>query len=1293
MMVLIVGISLALSLAAVVMAFGMATRWGQWGWLALALTLLVSALRRGYSLWALLVLRQGLDPVSEGLGLIFALLALTAVLGLRWRQPSQDATRRTPETLLRWPISRLTRWALALLSLAILGSLGVGLYSYSASRHVLLARLQRHNTVMAQLLAAEYAAETKNSSPARALQTLRSVWDGITQPPPARYLILIGPDGRTLWHSAVPEPIDQPSGQAALPSTGRGPSPLADRLGTSRPWTGTMLGPQGRPLTVALAPVPARGGFVGVAATGARLETDALHSALPWVAGFGIIVLALFPASFLTLRRAYFTAHQALLDTAQALHDSEERYRALFENSHAAMVVLDPDRATIVDSNPAACAFYGYDRARLCGMGIAQIDPGDAARIPQRVHACLAGTQPQFVTRQRMASGADREVEVSCGPMAIQGRTFLFAIVHDVTERRRVQEQLELIRRAVASASDAVGLTDPEGRVIYHNQAMTDLLGYSIQEINNCGGPRVVFPPTPAAQAVYRARQERPSYCTEVELRARDGRDVPVLYRTDRITDSEGRTIGQVTVLTDMTERRRADQALRQSQETLATMMQHLPGMAYRCAHDAQWTMEFVSEGCLDLTGYQPSDLLHNRRIAFNEIVHPADRARLHQVVDAAVREDRGYELTYRIITATGRQKWVWEQGRAVRSHRGTLVALEGFLADVTQQHEAEDRIRASEARFRELVDHIDEAFWLVDPASGRFIYASPALSQITARPLPDGHTSFRLHIEALTVPEDRPAVRQYLTNILAGAQAGLEFRLTCPDGGLLWVLARAFPVRDEQGAVCRIAGTLQDITLRRQAEEALRESERKYRQLFTEMLDGLALHEIICDSEGRPIDYRFLEVNPAFERMTGWSAAQVVGRTMRQILPDIEPFWIDTYGRVALGGQPTHFEHFVPQMTRHFEVAAFSPRLGLFAAMFTDVTARQQAETDLRRAYELLDAVIRTCPVPVFTIGPDGRVDLWNPAAEKTFGWTQQEVRGRPLPIVPEVAYAEHHFLLQRVMQGEALRGIEVRRVRRDGSPVDISIFNAPIRDHQGAILSIVSVTPDISERKLGERALRASEEKSRDLAARLQVLLRELDHRVKNNLAALYALVERYARSAQDVASFAAAIRGKLMAMNAAHEIIARAGWQPVDIAELLGGLAAQLTADPHQRLALHLEGPPLRIVPRQASALAMVLQELVANCEKHGAFRSPQGTVNLTWLILPESDLACRVRLRWQETGGPPAQSPAGQGVGLKLIDGFARFELGGQATFDFTPQGLTCILDCQLDISLDSAAAPA
>ena len=135
-----------------------------------------------------------------------------------------------------------------------------------------------------------------------------------------------------------------------------------------------------------------------------------------------------------------------------------------------------------------------------------------------------------------------------------------------------------------------------------------------------------------------------------------------------------------------------AQQTLEESQRQLGTLMHNLPGMAYRRRSDEPWTMEFVSEGCLDLTGHTPSDLVGEGSRSYKQLVHPEDVDGVHRRVLQAVSQRSRHRLMYRIRTANGAEKWVWEQGSGVYSEQGEVVAIEGFVTDVTEKRKADER-------------------------------------------------------------------------------------------------------------------------------------------------------------------------------------------------------------------------------------------------------------------------------------------------------------------------------------------------------------------------------------------------------------------------------------------------------------------------------------------------------------------------------------------------------------------------------------------------------------------------
>jgi PAS domain S-box-containing protein len=268
-----------------------------------------------------------------------------------------------------------------------------------------------------------------------------------------------------------------------------------------------------------------------------------------------------------------------------------------------------------------------------------------------------------------------------------------------------------------------------------------------------------------------------------------------------------------------------------------------------------------------------------------------------------------------------------------------------------------------------------------------------------------------------------------------------------------------------------------------------LRESEQRYHSLFSEMLSGFALHEILCDPQGYPIDYRFLDINPTFERFIGLAHKEIVGKTATQLWPSIDPFWIETFGKVALRGEPACFERFSPEFSKYFEVIAYRPKKDQCAVIFNDITERKQTEKALRESEARIRAVIDSALDAVIGMDSQGLITDWNPRAEMMFGWARSEVIGNKLAnIIVPLPYREpHNRGLKRLIEsghGPFInRQIEITALRRDGTEFPIELQVTPLQI--GDKLFFNAFIADISSRKKAaetQRQLAAIVEHSTD-------------------------------------------------------------------------------------------------------------------------------------------------------------------------------------------------------------------
>ncbi|MDX9783469.1 MAG: PAS domain S-box protein [Spirochaetia bacterium] len=255
------------------------------------------------------------------------------------------------------------------------------------------------------------------------------------------------------------------------------------------------------------------------------------------------------------------------------------------------------------------------------------------------------------------------------------------------------------------------------------------------------------------------------------------------------------------------------------------------------------------------------------------------------------------------------------------------------------------------------------------------------------------------------------------------------------------------------------------------------RKAEEKYRILFREMLEGFALHEIICDAQGLPVDYRFLDVNPAFERMTGLKADLIIGNTALSVMPKMERFWIDRYGHVALTGEPAFFEDFSGEIGKWFEVTAFRSEQGQFACIFSDITQRRLMEMALRENEEKYRSIVNNAQEGIFQISKDGRYITVNKALADMLGYdSSEDLIDSITDTAHQIFYdpSDREKLLSQIERNGSVLGFECRYRRKNGDVIWVSLDQHAIKDRHGGFRYYEGFCEDITEKHLGIERLR---------------------------------------------------------------------------------------------------------------------------------------------------------------------------------------------------------------------------
>jgi two-component system CheB/CheR fusion protein len=286
------------------------------------------------------------------------------------------------------------------------------------------------------------------------------------------------------------------------------------------------------------------------------------------------------------------------------------------------------------------------------------------------------------------------------------------------------------------------------------------------------------------------------------------------------------------------------------------------------------------------------------------------------------------------------------------------------------------------------------------------------------------------------------------------------ELKIRSASG--LWYRLRLTPYKTLQQQAGGVIITFVDITDFLEAEKALKTSEHKFRQLFENMTTGFALHEIIYNNEGRPVDYRFLEANTAFEKLTGLPIATLIGKTVKEVMPLTEQYWIDTYARVAMTGEAIVFHNYSTELKRYYEVAAFSPMKGQFAVIFSDITEHKKTEAELVASVEKYRALFDAFPNAITVADRSGKIVESNLEAERLLGipkkdQSQRQIDGHEWKIIrpdgspmPTNEYASVRALKEK----RKIENVKMGILKPGGDISWISVTAVPLVD-EGVLIT----------------------------------------------------------------------------------------------------------------------------------------------------------------------------------------------------------------------------------------------
>ncbi len=527
----------------------------------------------------------------------------------------------------------------------------------------------------------------------------------------------------------------------------------------------------------------------------------------------------------------------------------------------------------------------------------------------------------------------------------------------------------------------------------------------------------------------------------------------------------------------DITQLKTAANIPRDHEHRWTNLISNLPGITYRCRNDENWTMEFISNQCKQITGYNPSDLINNSKIAYNDLILEEDQQQVYNCIQDAISKQEPYEIIYRIKTSNDEIKWVWERGFGVSEGNKDLF-LEGFIEDITERKHAEDALKQSEERNRTILEKIPATVWMTDQklkfisslGSGRSLLGF-AEEEVIGMSVNDFFN---------TEDPQHPAIVAHNC-----ALAGESVNYSIEHNNIIWECYLE-PSVDEEENVTGVIGVAYDVTKQKEAENLLKISEEKYRSIFENSMEGIFQSTL----EGR-----YISVNPSFARIGGFDSPE----EMINSVSNIKELYVNPKDRaeiIRLLKSQEIVNNFETEIRRKdgsiiwiiINVRAVRDedgKLNFLQGSIIDITQRKHAQETLRRSKERLRLIIDSSHDFIYSYNTQGRFTSANKSLYESMGLSEEEIIGKThneLGFSPEQCQ-EWDRLHEEVYRTDNTVTAFSSTIMPDRQIYDYELVLNPLHDNQGNITGISGITRNITERKKAEKALKESEKKYRTL------------------------------------------------------------------------------------------------------------------------------------------------------------------------------------------------------------------
>jgi len=729
--------------------------------------------------------------------------------------------------------------------------------------------------------------------------------------------------------------------------------------------------------------------------------------------------------------------------------------------------------------------------------------------------------------------------------------------------------------------------------------------------------------------------------------------------------------LGLVTVTGFQIQRRRqTGRALRATEARFQALAEHASTYVYASSVDPDGTtrLEWASAGFSEIYGCSVEQ--YNTIGGWRTWGHPDDQSAAEERF-VCMLSGEPTEAEKRIVRPDGEVRWVRVANKPeIDAATGRVVRVMGAVRDITERKQAEEALNESEHRYRrisELVTHFQYASRVEPDGCGAIEWMTGDIEELFGRSQDE---VFTMDEERNVIhPDDLPAYDARRDRLLRGESGVCEIRLIRPDGSIRWVETHVQPEWDEaEQRTVRVYGAWIDITQRKETEAALRESEATLRS-FVENVANIVVYRVDLD-ENDLMDSRIAFCSPSVREVLGLTDWQDIKQWFANLHPDDHDHIVAATHRLTKTGETydetMRFYHHGKKEWRWIHglstpVRNTEGRVTHVHSLALDVTDRVQAEEALRDSEERLQGILDHSPSVIFLKDTEGRYLLINHRYEELFHISNDEIRGKTdHDVFPQEIADTLRENDQKILTAGTPLMIDEDVPHDDGEHSYMSL-KFPVRNSEGEIMAVCGIATDITDRKKAEEALKLHSETQ-------TLLLRELDHRVRNNLSSLISLISISREGAESIDDLASAMRSRTQAIASVYSFLSKSQWRGGD----LKGMMVLLAQSP-RKTRISIEGPETLIPLNQAQALGLIINELTTNSVKYGAMSVDGASVRITWTTQSNEENETELAIHWGESDGPVIEVKPKPGTGMGLITGLARSELRGKAEITYPKEG--------------------